>query len=77
MTFNFTIIFEMEEDGSYHAYCPTLSGCHSYGATIEEAKKNIKEAIEAYLGSLRKDGEAIPEEKDILVGELKLELASI
>lgn len=77
MTYNYTIIFEMEDDGSYHVYCPTLPGCHSFGATIEEAKKNIKEATEGYIESLRKDGETIPEEKDVMVGELKLELASI
>ena len=76
MTYNYTIIFELEDEGGYHVFCPTLPGCHSYGATVEEAKKNIKEAIEAYIESLKKDGESIPEEKDVFVGELKLELAS-
>ncbi len=76
LTYNFTTIFELEDDGSYHAFCPTLPGCHSYGATIEEAKKNVKEAIEAYVESLAKDGEPIPEEKDVMIGEVKLELAA-
>jgi predicted RNase H-like HicB family nuclease len=78
LTYNYMTIFEVEEDGEgYHAFCPTLPGCHTYGTTIEEAKKNIKEAIEAYLESLRKDGEPIPEEKDMLIGEVKLEMASV
>ena len=76
MTYNYTIIYEQEDKGGYHAFCPTLPGCHSYGSTIEEARKNIKEAVEAYIESLQKDGEPIPEEKDIMVGELKLELTS-
>ena len=76
MTYNYTIIYEPEEEGGYHVFCPTLPGCHSYGKNIEEAKKNIREAIEAYIGSLKKDKEPIPEEKDILIGEMKLELAT-
>ncbi|MFA6549254.1 MAG: type II toxin-antitoxin system HicB family antitoxin [Candidatus Margulisiibacteriota bacterium] len=75
MTYNFTIIYETEEEGGYHAFCPTLPGCHTFGSTIEEARKNLKEAIGAYLESLLKDGEDIPEEKDLLIGEMKLELA--
>ena len=76
MTYNYTIIFEVEEEGGYHVFCPSLPGCHSYGKDIEEAKKNIREAIEGYIESLVKDGESIPEEKDFLIGEMKLELAS-
>jgi len=76
MTYNYTIIFEAEEEGGYHVYCPSLPGCHSYGKNIEEAKKNIREAIEGYIESLVKDGEPIPEEKDVLIGEMKLELAT-
>lgn len=59
-TQNFRVIFEPEKEGGYHAYCPTLRGCHSYGETLDEAKKNIAEAIEAYLESLAKHGEEIP-----------------
>jgi len=42
---NFEVILEPEEEGGYHVYCPLLKGCHSYGATKEEALKRIKEAI--------------------------------
>jgi predicted RNase H-like HicB family nuclease len=40
----------VKKDGkSYHAFVPSLSGCHSQGKTIEEATKNIREAITGYL----------------------------
>jgi len=29
--------------------CPLFKGCHSYGETIDEALKNIKEVIEMCL----------------------------
>lgn len=41
--------------------CPTLPGLVSYGETIGEARAMAAEAVEAYLESLQKDGEPIPE----------------
>lgn len=46
---NFKVVLEPQEEGGYTAYVPSLPGCISQGETIEEALKNIKEAIELYL----------------------------
>lgn len=44
------ISFKLEKDGSqFHAYCPELKGCHTFGATPEEALKNLKNAVSLYL----------------------------
>lgn len=43
------ILLEEQEEGGYTVYVPSLQGCISQGETIEEALKNIKEAIELYL----------------------------
>ncbi len=44
------VVHEDEEDsGWFNVSCPSLRGCHSQGRSIEEALKNIKEAIELYL----------------------------
>ena len=29
--------------------CPELPGCHSQGATMDEAMENIRDAVEGYL----------------------------
>ena len=50
---NYTIILEREEDGGYHAFCPTLPGCHTQGDTFDEAMENIKDAIKLYIESLK------------------------
>ncbi len=39
--------FEHEEGVSVS--CPELPGCHSQGATVDEALANIRNAIEGYL----------------------------
>ena len=58
----YNIIIEKGRESGYVAVCPTLRGCVSQGATKEEAIRNIKEAMEAYIGSLIEDGIAVPTE---------------
>ena len=41
------VLIESEE--GFAASCPSLRGCHSQGATKEEAVQNIKEAIQEWL----------------------------
>ena len=60
--YNYTVIFEKEIEGGYHAFCPVLKGCHSQGDTFEEALENITVAISLYLDSLKEDEQPIPKE---------------
>ncbi len=45
----YTAVFQEEKEGGYSVWVPALVGCASQGETIEEALKNIREAIELYL----------------------------
>ena len=45
-TNHFPIIIEQDEDNIYIVSCPVFKGCHTYGKSIDEAMKNIKEVIE-------------------------------
>jgi predicted RNase H-like HicB family nuclease len=56
MAHRFTVIFEKEDQGGYHVFCPTLAGCHTQSETIEEGEKNIRVAIELYVENLIDDG---------------------
>ena len=56
----FRVLLERDEDGVYLAKVPELPGCISQGRTRKEALENVKEAIEAYLESLKKHGEPTP-----------------
>ncbi len=58
----------IEQDGTgYIVTCPSFKGCYSQGDTIDEALKNIKEAIELCL-----DDEENPI-GSIIVGSVVLE----
>lgn len=56
----YRVHLEQDEDGVFVATCPSLPGCVSQGTTRSEAIANIREAIDAYLESLRKHDEAVP-----------------
>ena len=66
-THQFTVVIEPDEadggpSGAYHAFVPALPGCHSFGATVDEAQANILEAIELHVECIREDAEPIPVE---------------
>ena len=46
---------DSDEDGRYNVSCLELRGCYSYGDTIKDALKNIREAIELYLEDVPKE----------------------
>jgi predicted RNase H-like HicB family nuclease len=39
----------LEHDEGVSVSCPELPGCHSQGATVEEALANVEEAIRGYI----------------------------
>ncbi|MFZ4555127.1 MAG: type II toxin-antitoxin system HicB family antitoxin [Pseudanabaena sp.] len=41
-----TAIIELAAEGGYWAICPEIVGANGQGETLEEAKENLKSAIE-------------------------------
>ena len=62
-TVAYTLTIEPHPDeGGYLAFFPALPGCHTWGATYEEAVRNAEEVLIGYIEALRKNGETIPEQ---------------
>ena len=55
----YLIIIE-KTNHNYSAYLPDIPGCIATGKTIEEAKKNIAEALAMHLQGLGEDGLSSP-----------------
>jgi len=49
--YQFTVVIEPDEQG-FHAYVPSLPGCHTFGDTIDEVRANIAEAIELHIEAM-------------------------
>lgn len=56
--YNFEPVVEKEpEDQGYFAYSSTLAGVFSNGLTIEETRRNIRDAIQQHLAALQALGQ--------------------
>lgn len=77
--YTFEIVVEEEpEDEGYLAYSPTLPGCFSNGRTIEEARRNIRSAVQQHIQSLLAHGQPIPQnEKLVHVEELTVGVPAV
>jgi predicted RNase H-like HicB family nuclease len=56
-------IFYSDEDGGYIADVPDLKVCSAFGATPEEALREVEIAKEAWLKAARQAGKRIPKPK--------------
>lgn len=65
-TYQYTVVIEPDDD-AFHAFAPALPGCHSYGQNLDEARKNIAEAIALHLECMQEDGESLPVEGEPFV----------
>jgi predicted RNase H-like HicB family nuclease len=72
--YSFEVVIEKEpEDAGYFAWSPSLPGCFSNGATIEEAKRNMREAVTQHVSVLLKNGDPVPHnERLVHVEELSI-----
>ena len=55
----YAVVFEKAES-NWAAYVPDLPGCITTGSTLQETKRNIREAIELHLEAMLEVGEPIP-----------------
>lgn len=58
---DYLVVFEYASDGTIWARVPDLPGCYSNGETLEDAKVQIKEAIEFHIEGLKEEGLDIPQ----------------
>ncbi len=62
---SYRILLRKELEGGYTVTVPSLTGCVTYGKTIEEVIEMAKEDIELYLESLKSHHEEIPTEDQL------------
>ena len=55
----FLILIEQTDTG-YSAHSPDVPGCLATGATLDEVKERIREALAFHIDGLREEGLQIP-----------------
>ena len=71
-SYNYNIIFRPEPEGGYTVLVPAFPGCVTYGHTLVEARQMAKDAIRAYIASLKKHRDPIPNDNETFVSSLNL-----
>lgn len=66
MQHTYTVILRREPEGGYTVLVPALRGCVTWGRNVVHSLEMAQEAIECYLESLAKHGEAVPEEGPVI-----------
>lgn len=61
----YAVVIEVAGE-NYSAYVPDLPGCVAVGDTVEEAEREIAEAIEFHIEGLVEDGLPIPEPRTVV-----------
>jgi predicted RNase H-like HicB family nuclease len=73
-TRQYRVVLEPNELGGFTVIVPALPGCVTEGKDRQQALARAREAIEAYLESLRADGEEAP--ADVAWEEARVEVAA-
>lgn len=68
-----TVVLSRGEDGIVCAQVVEVPEAISQGDTPEEAKANVREALELAIEWRRAEGEAVPEPTEVSLGSLTLE----
>ena len=55
----YAVVYE-KATSNWGAYVPDLPGCITTGLTLEETKRNIREAIALHLEAMEEVGEPVP-----------------
>lgn len=72
----FTAVFQKVDDW-YIGYVEELPGANTQGKTLEEARENLREAVELILKSNRELAEKELAGKDVIREEIKVAICSI
>ena len=70
----YTAIYKPAKEGGYEVTVPVLPGLITYGRTLEEARKMVRDAIRCYMEGLLKEKESIPREENIFEEKVAVSL---
>jgi predicted RNase H-like HicB family nuclease len=46
----YRVVFERDETGAWLASVPSVPGCHTYGRTLDQARRRVREALSLWVG---------------------------
>lgn len=70
---HYNVIFKEEPEGGFTVVVPSLPGCVTYGKDLAEAKRMVRDAIKAYIESLKKHKEPVPSDENTVTSYIDID----
>ncbi len=71
------VISYSNEDKVFYASVPSIDGCMTYGETVEEAMKHIRDAAEGMIAVMQEEGWPIPDDSQNIEYNLQIPIAAV
>ena len=62
---DFTVVLHPDDNGTFVAYVPAISGCHAWGRTPEEAQSELVNVFEMIKEEYIEEGKPLPNDIDL------------
>jgi predicted RNase H-like HicB family nuclease len=63
----YTVVTRPDDNGTYVAYVPAISGCHAIGHTAEEARRELEHVFAMIAEEYADEGRTLPPDVRALV----------
>jgi predicted RNase H-like HicB family nuclease len=64
---NYTIVIRPDDNGTFVAYVPAISGCHAWGQTPDEARAELVFVFEMIQEEYTEQKRSLPEDVELTI----------
>ncbi|KYC39763.1 hypothetical protein WA1_29860 [Scytonema hofmannii PCC 7110] len=64
---DYTTVIRPDDNGTFVAYIPAISGCHAWGKTQDEAHSELVYVFEMIREEYQETGRSLPEDVELVV----------
>jgi len=64
---NYTIVIRPDDNGTFVAYVPAITGCHAWGKTPDEARNELVFVFEMIQEEYAEQGRSLPEDVELTI----------
>jgi predicted RNase H-like HicB family nuclease len=64
---HYTVVVRPDDNGTFVAYVPAITGCHALGATPEEARSELQHVFDMIAEEYAESGQILPQDIEPVV----------
>lgn len=63
--YDYTVVLRPDDNGTFVAFVPAISGCHAWGRTPEEAQAELHSVFDMIRDEYEEEGRMLPDDVDV------------